>query len=133
MIHFFPFRSGEPHSDQTITRSLVLMSDPAKVNSMLELRSGNEKESLNRSQGNLAALNVLFSRYRGVLSFVGYRVLGDHNQTEDAVQRCLLSASRNTPHFVNKGAFRSWLLRVLIDEALLIFQEREWAARMLGH
>jgi DNA-directed RNA polymerase specialized sigma24 family protein len=100
---------------------------------MLELRSENEKESQGRSQGNLEAFDVLFLRYRGVLSFVGYRVLGDHNQTEDAVQRCLLSASRDIPHFVNEGAFRSWLLRVLIDEALLILQERECSARMLGH
>jgi hypothetical protein len=122
-----------PHSDQTITKSLALRSESAEVNFMLELRSENESESLSSSQENLEALDVLFSRYRGVLSFVAYRVLGDHNQAEDAVQRSLLSASCNIPYFVNEGAFRSWLVRVLIDEALLILQEREWAARILGH
>ena len=98
---------------------------------MLELRSENENESLSSSQENLEALDVLLSRYRGVLSFVAYRVLSDHNQAEDAVQRSLLSASCNIPYFVNEGAFRSWLVRVLIDVALFILQEREWAARVL--
>jgi DNA-directed RNA polymerase specialized sigma24 family protein len=83
-------------------------------------------------RGNLEALDVLFSRYRRTLLLVAYRVLGDDNQAEDAVQRCLQSAaSRNVPRFENEGAFRSWLVRVLIDVALFILQEREWAARIL--
>lgn len=103
------------------------------MNSQLKLGDRlNDCESLSNSQGNQEALNVLFLRYRRTLLLVAYRVLGDHNQAEDAVQRCLKSAaSRNVPRFENEGAFRTWLVRVLIDVALFILQEREWAARVL--
>jgi DNA-directed RNA polymerase specialized sigma24 family protein len=102
------------------------------MKSVLTLRSEDEDETLSNSQWNLEAVDVLFSRYRRTLLLVAYRVLGDDNQAEDAVQRCLRSAaSRNVPRFENEGAFRSWLVRVLIDVALFILQEREWAARIL--
>ena len=108
------------------------VKDCAEMNPVLALRPENEDEIFSNSQGNLEALDVLFSRYRRTLLLVAYRVLGDPNQAEDAVQRCLQSAaSRNVPRFENEGAFRSWLVRVLIDVALFILQEREWAARIL--
>jgi hypothetical protein len=114
-----------PHGGgQTVTKSLAVRSESAEMNPALTLRS--EDEILSNSQGNLEALDVLFSRYRRTLLLVAYRVLGDHNQAEDAVQRCLQSAaSRHVPRFETEGAFRSWLVRVLIDVALLILQERE--------
>jgi RNA polymerase sigma-70 factor (ECF subfamily) len=90
---------------------------------MSELRSGDENETDSTSQGNLEALDVLLSRYRRTLSLVAYRVLGDQHLVEDAVQRCLISACRYVPQFESEGAFRSWLVRVLIDEALLILHE----------
>jgi hypothetical protein len=108
-------------------------SESAEMKSALALRSEDEDEILSNSQGNLETLNVLFLRYRRTLLLVAYRVLGDHNQAEDAVQRCLQSAaSGNVPRFENEGAFRSWLVRVLIDAALFILREREWATRTLS-
>jgi Sigma-70 region 2 len=121
-----------PHGGQTIAQSFAGRSESAEVNSMSELRSEDEDETLSNSQGNLRALDVLFLRYRSVLSLVAYRVLGDHKLAEDAVQRCLQSAFCNVPRFQSEGAFRSWLVRVLIDEALLILREKEWVARILG-
>jgi hypothetical protein len=121
-----------PHGGQTIARSLAARSESAEVNSVSEVRSEDEDEVLSNSRGNLEGLDVLPSRYRRTLLLVAYRVLGDQNQAEDAVQRCLLSASWNVPHFEAEGAFRSCLVRALIDEALLILQEREWATRILG-
>ena len=97
----------------------------------MNIRSEDKVDIFGKSQENLE-VDVLFSRYRGVLSFVAYRVLGDQHQAEDAVQRCLHSASYNIPHLENEGAFRSWLVRILIDKALLILHEREWAARILS-
>jgi hypothetical protein len=38
------------------------------------------------------------------------------------VESCRATASRNPPRFEYEGAFRSWLVRVLIDEALAIRQ-----------
>jgi len=52
-------------------------------------------------------------------------VLGDEERVPLAVQNCWRTASRNPPRFEFEGAFRSWLVRVLIDEALAILRESQ--------
>ena len=42
-----------------------------------------------------------------------------------AIQNCWRTASRNPPHFEYEGAFRSWLVRIIIDEALAILRESQ--------
>jgi DNA-directed RNA polymerase specialized sigma24 family protein len=63
---------------------------------------------------------IRFSRCRQLLYFIATRVLGGIEQAEDAVERCWRTASLNRPWFEREGSFRSWLVRVLIDEALAI-------------
>jgi DNA-directed RNA polymerase specialized sigma24 family protein len=95
------------------------------MNVVSQSYSGTEDETRNNSQENPEALDVLFSRYRRVLYRIAYRVLENHEEAEDAVRNCLLAASRNAPRFDSEGAFRGWLLRVLIDEALaILYKER---------
>ena len=79
------------------------------------------------SLGSLEALDVLFSRYRHVLFLVAYRVLGNHAEAKDAVQNCLLTVCDNVPNFEHEGAFRCWLVRVLIDEAVTILAKQREA------
>jgi RNA polymerase sigma-70 factor (ECF subfamily) len=88
-------------------------------------RPENIGNALSISQMNPEAVDVLVSRYRRILYSVAYRVLRNHQDAEDAVQRCLLSASYNLPQFEYEGGFRSWLVRVLIDEALAILHKRQ--------
>lgn len=61
-----------------------------------------------------------FVRCRNLLHFVACRVLETTEGAEHAVERCRLRASQNPPMFEFEGAFRSWLVRILIDEALTI-------------
>jgi DNA-directed RNA polymerase specialized sigma24 family protein len=68
-------------------------------------------------------LDARFSRCRRLLHFIACRVLGGTEGAEDSVQNCWLTASRNPPRFEHEGAFRSWLLRILIDEALVIHRK----------
>jgi hypothetical protein len=65
-----------------------------------------------------------FSRCRRLLYFIARRVLGGSEGAEEAVKNCLLTVTRNLPKFESEGAFRSWLLRILIDEALLILRQK---------
>ena len=65
-----------------------------------------------------------FSRCRRLLYFMARRVLGGSEGAEEAVQNCFLTASRNPPRLEHEGAFCSWLLRILIDEALLILRQK---------
>ncbi len=66
-----------------------------------------------------------FSRCRKVLYFLACRVLGSPEQAHDVVENCKVTASRNSPIFEYEGAFRSWLVRILIDEALAIVRHRK--------
>ena len=67
---------------------------------------------------------VRASRYRRLLHFVAQRVLGNPDRADIAVENCLFSASRHVPAFDCEGAFRSWLVRLAIDEALAILHGR---------
>ena len=61
-----------------------------------------------------------FLRSYGLLRFIACHVLGDEDKALVAIQNCRQAASHNPPHFESEGAFRSWLVRILIDEALAI-------------
>lgn len=70
-----------------------------------------------------AVFAIRFRRCRRLLYFIATRVLGAEERADDAVDDCFITASRPTRRFGSEGAFRCWLLRVLIDEALLILRE----------
>jgi DNA-directed RNA polymerase specialized sigma24 family protein len=91
-----------------------------------------EDKLFSRIQNETSAPHTQLSRYRGLLYFVASRVLEDRQGAEEAVENCLLAATRNPPTFDCEGAFRSWLLRILIDEALqILHQERSASTSFL--
>jgi len=53
------------------------------------------------------------------------RVLSDEEKAPIAIRNCWRTALCNPPHFEYEGAFRSWLVRILIDEALAILRENK--------
>jgi DNA-directed RNA polymerase specialized sigma24 family protein len=84
-----------------------------------------EQNSLVKSEEEQSAIFFQrFLRSYRLLDFIACRVLGDEERAPIAVQNCWRTASRNPPHFEYEGAFRSWLVRVLIDEALAILCEK---------
>jgi len=76
-------------------------------------------------QGNGDAFEILFARYRPILYRLAQRVLHNHEEAEDAVQNCSLAAFRKLKSFKYEGAFRSWLARILVNEAITIFRKRK--------
>jgi hypothetical protein len=82
---------------------------------------------------------VRASRYRRLLNFVAHRVLGNPDRADIAVENCLFSASQLVTAFDCEGAFRSWLVRLVIDEALAILHgrsipehRRDWSLQEAG-
>jgi hypothetical protein len=69
-----------------------------------------------------------FDRCEGLLYFMAAEVLGrgedsDRSLNDDvneAVHNCWLTASRSQQEFDSEGAFRRWLVRILITEAVAI-------------
>jgi DNA-directed RNA polymerase specialized sigma24 family protein len=64
--------------------------------------------------------------------FLACRVLSSPQQLDEVVKNCTITASRNPPTFECEGAFRSWLVRVLIDEALAIVRQRKSDVTNIG-
>jgi DNA-directed RNA polymerase specialized sigma24 family protein len=72
----------------------------------------------------MMSLDVRATRYRRLLYFVADRVLGDPDRAAIAVDNCLYSAAQHVAAFDCEGAFRSWLVRLAIDESLAILHGR---------
>ena len=64
-----------------------------------------------------------FSRYRGLLHFIACRVLPNGEGVAEAIENCRARAFQNPLEFEQEGAFRSWLFRILIDEARVLLQK----------
>ena len=84
------------------------------------------------SADNRMSSYVRASRYRGSLHFIAFRVLGDSDRADLAVENCLFSASRHPTAFRSEGAFRCWLVRIALDEALAILHRRRIPERRRG-
>jgi DNA-directed RNA polymerase specialized sigma24 family protein len=74
--------------------------------------------------GDSALFDSRFRRSYQLMHLIACRVLGGPEQADTVIENCWVKASRNPPRFEYEGAFRSWLLRVLIDEALAVLRER---------
>ena len=95
------------------------------VNAIMRLHMYEDLTISNGAQEHPAIFAARFARFRGLLRFISSRVLGSNEEVENALQSCWITASCNPPKFEYEGAFRSWLLRILIDEALIILREKE--------
>ena len=61
-----------------------------------------------------------FSRCYNTLHFTASLILGGSEMAERAVRNCRFKGSRSLRSFESEGLFHSWLLRLLISEALSI-------------
>ena len=68
--------------------------------------------------GDSDAGSKLFASYTPRLYRVALRVLGTHEDAEDAVQKGLLAAWRNLKTFEGRSRFSTWLTRIVVNEAL---------------
>jgi DNA-directed RNA polymerase specialized sigma24 family protein len=80
---------------------------------------------LESSTDNHISFYARAARYHRLLYFVAHRVLGNPERAVIAVEICLFSAARHVGTFDHEGAFRSWLVRLALDESLAILHGRK--------
>jgi len=68
--------------------------------------------------GDRDAGSELFTGHVPALYRAALRVLGTHEDAEDAVQNGLLAAWRNLKRFEGRSQFSTWLTRIVVNEAL---------------
>jgi DNA-directed RNA polymerase specialized sigma24 family protein len=99
--------------------------------SSLVTSANNQEPYSSNHQPDVAFMERLW-RCNSLLHFLAYRILGTHEEAGNAVENCRIVASRNPPDFEYEGAFRSWVARILIDEAVAILRQRNAALTELS-
>ena len=84
------------------------------------------EQPMAREQEKVDQFTMWFSRCRKTLLFLASRILNGSERAERAVENCRIRASRNPPGFGTEGNFRSWITRILIEEALRIVQNNRF-------
>ena len=69
--------------------------------------------------GDARALDALFAQNTRALYQAAFRVLGNPEDAEEALQEGLLSAYRNLQRFERRSQFSTWLTRIVINAALM--------------
>jgi DNA-directed RNA polymerase specialized sigma24 family protein len=65
-----------------------------------------------------------FSRCRNSLYFLALGALGNVGEAEEAMENCYRKARRDVRRFNSDGEFGSWMIRVLINEVVLVANRR---------
>ena len=67
------------------------------------------------------SFDLYLSRCHSLLHFTAAHILGSPGKAEIAVRNTISVASQHPARFQSEGAFRSWVLRILIEQSLLLF------------
>lgn len=70
------------------------------------------------------AFGKLYERHRLRAYHTAFRILGNRQDAEDAVQRSFQSAFTNLSRFREDSAFSTWVTRIAINEALMLLRQR---------
>ena len=69
-----------------------------------------------------------FSQCQGSLRLIAERVLDGDDDVREAMRRSYLAASNQRRGSEGDGEFRRWLVRTVLNEALMILHEKESGA-----
>lgn len=74
--------------------------------------------------GDTAAFEQLVWTYEGELFRLGYRMLGDRGDAQDAVQDAFVLAWRRLPSLLDPQAFRAWIYQLMTRRCLNVLRVR---------
>jgi RNA polymerase sigma-70 factor (ECF subfamily) len=73
----------------------------------------------------VASVESLFDTYRSRLFRLAYRITGNHEDAEDAVQETLYRVATKAHQFRGQSQFSTWLTRIAINQALTCLRRRK--------
>jgi RNA polymerase sigma-70 factor (ECF subfamily) len=74
---------------------------------------------LRMAEGELAALEDLYDRYKSMAYSIAYRITNDATLAEDVVQDAFLGAWRNAARYMEgRGSVKTWLLSIVHHRAI---------------
>src|SRR5260221_7678526 len=97
----------------------------------LSLRASSSVDEADRAallriaDGELAALEDLYDRYKTMAYSIAYRITNDASLAEDVVQDAFLGAWRNAARYVEgRGSVKTWLLSIVHHRAIDAIRRR---------
>lgn len=93
---------------------------------LLSLNKLNDPELVARILvGEKKLYEIIIRRYNQRLYRIGMSVLNNDADTEDAMQMSYIKAYEHLSQFKQKSSFSTWLIRIMINECLLLKNKRE--------
>lgn len=104
----------------TSRATAAVASPPAST-----MRALSEATLVSRAQdGDAAAFEALVRAYEGELVRLGYRMLSDVGEAQDAVQDCMVLAWRKLPALADPQAFHAWVYQLMTRRCLNLLRSR---------
>ena len=92
-----------------------------------DLRAWSEEQLIAAAKtGRQAPFGELCERHVKKIFRVIYRIMRNREDTEDAVQDCLLNAFAHVKDFDERSRFATWLTRIAINAALANLRKNHW-------
>ena len=122
-------------SDRPWTKERVQTRASSNLSRVTRQRASKRSQSLKgrvestRTEGlQQSILQELFLTSRKRFVRIAYRILGNNEDAEDAVQDAFLSACRHLREFEGRSALTTWFTRIVMNAALMMRRKRKNAA-----
>ncbi len=76
------------------------------------------------AKGDRKAFSELFYQYKEMVYRVVYRLLGNSEETHDAVQQTFIELFKSLPGYAGKSKFTTWLYRIAVNVSIQFFRKR---------
>ncbi len=87
----------------------------------------NEKQRVQQVlSGNTSAFSYFVETYQDMAITIAYRICGNMQDAEDAVQESFVKAYRNLHSFRADSKFSTWLYRIVYNTAVTASQSKMW-------
>lgn len=83
------------------------------------------------SNGDHRAFSELFYAYKDMVHRVVYRLLGNSDEINDAVQQTFIELYKSLPGYAGKSKFTTWLYRIAVNVSIQYFRKRKINERNL--
>ncbi|MBN1757006.1 MAG: sigma-70 family RNA polymerase sigma factor [Chitinispirillaceae bacterium] len=85
------------------------------------------------AQGDNSAFSRLFYEYKDMVYRVVYRLLGNTEETGDAVQQTFIELFKSLPGYEGKSKFSTWLYRIAVNVSIQYFRKHRIQHRDQDH
>ena len=85
------------------------------------------------SKGDHGAFSKLFYEYKDMVYRVVYRLLGNTEEINDAVQQTFIELYKSLPGYEGKSKFTTWLYRIAVNVSIQHFRKKQQRQKDQDH